>query len=93
MKDSRYKARLAELKQIYSELPPKKLVVLTPTIETVAFMDIQLKDLEDIIATGTASTPDKQLYSTMAKTRDTLIKKLLSELPAEELIDDLAEFR
>lgn len=92
MENKQYKARLNELKKIYSKLPKYKLTVLSSTIETVAFMDCQLKDLEAIIATGNASTPDKQLYSSMAKTRDSLVKRLMADLPQEEEEDDLSEF-
>ena len=92
MKDKRYEDRLSELKAIYSRLPKAKLTVLSSTIETVAFMDIQLKDLEEIIASGMSSTPEKQLYSSMAKTRDSLVKRLMADLPAEEDLDDLSEF-
>lgn len=93
MEDKRYKKRLAELKKIYKELPTDKLTLLSSTIETVAFMDIQMQDLQEIIAGGDASTPDKQLYTSIAKTRDSLVKKLLSELPApKEDADDFDNF-
>lgn len=92
MEDNRYEKRLKELKRIFKKLPKAKLIVLSSTIDTVAFMDIQLKDLEEKIKNEEATTPDKQLYSTMAKTRDSLIKKLLAEMPAEVPKDDLSEF-
>lgn len=94
MEDKRIKARLAELNKIFSDLPSKKLVLLKNTIETVAFMDVQLKDLEDSIQGGQSTTPEKQLYSTMVKTRDVLMKKLLSELPEEkeEEVDEFDSF-
>lgn len=81
-------ARLTELLGVFQRLPEQKLILLKTTIETVAFMDIQLKDLEEIISTGEAGTPDKQLYASMAKTRDILMKKLLSELPPEDEDND-----
>lgn len=94
MEDKRIKARLAELNEIFSDLPSKKKVLLRNTIETVAFMDIELKDLEESIKGGQSTTPEKQLYSTMVKTRDVLMKKLLAELPEEkeEEVDEFDEF-
>lgn len=44
------KKRLAELNGVFEALPPKKKILLRNTIETVAFMDIQLKELESLIA-------------------------------------------
>ena len=85
--------RLAELNGVFETLPPKKKILLKNTIETVAFMDIQLKDLENVIASGESNTPEKQLYASMAKTRDVLLKKLLSELPDEtDAEDDFDKF-
>lgn len=94
MKDARVKKRIKELNDIFAELPDKKKVLLRNTIETVAFMDIQLVELENIIGGGESTTPEKQLYASMVKTRDILMKRLLSELPEEddETIDPLEEF-
>lgn len=86
------KKRLAELNGVFEALPPKKKILLRNTIETVAFMDIQLKELESLIASGESNTPDKQLYASMAKTRDVLLKKLLAELPDETAVDDFDSF-
>ncbi len=86
------KKRLAELNGVFEALPPKKKILLRNTIETVAFMDIQLKELESLIASGKSNTPDKQLYASMAKTRDVLLKKLLAELPDETAADDFDSF-
>lgn len=91
-KDKRIELRLKELNRIFENLPHNKKILLSSTIDTVATMDIMLKDLEAIIASGTSTTPDKQLYSSTAKTRDTMIKRLLAELPPEETADDLSEF-
>lgn len=84
MDKKRVTRRLTELLEVFKRLPEHKQILLKTTIETVAFMDIQLKDLEEVIASGAATTPDKQLYASMAKTRDVLMKKLLTELPPEE---------
>ena len=93
MKDARVKKRIKELSDIFEELPDRKKILLRNTIETVAFMDIQLVELENIIGGGDSTTPDKQLYSSMVKTRDILMKRLLSELPKEkEDTDPLEEF-
>lgn len=94
MENKRIASRLSELAKIFSDLPERKFILLKNTIETVAFMDIQLKDLEDSIQGGQSTTPEKQLYSTMVKTRDVLMKKLLSELPEEkeEEVDEFDSF-
>ena len=55
-------------------------------------MDIQLKELEDKLMSGEATTPDKQLYSSMAKTRDILMKKLIAEVPEEQEDDGFDSF-
>lgn len=88
VEDKLVKARLKELNKCFEKLPELKKTLLKNTIETVAFMDIQLKELESIIANGDATTPDKQLYSSMAKTRDVLMKKLVSEIPEEDETED-----
>lgn len=41
---------------------------------------------------GEANTPDKQLYSSMAKTRDILMKKLMMEIPEEQEDDGFDAF-
>ena len=84
--------RLAELNDVFKTLPENKKILLKNTIETVAFMDIQLKELEEKIMRGEANTPDKQLYSSMAKTRDVLMKKLVTEIPEEQESDGFDEF-
>lgn len=81
MEDKRYKKRLKELMKIYSKLPEDALVLYSKTINTVAFMDVQIEDLEELIGSGEACTPDKQLYVSMVKERDSLIKKLRAEIP------------
>ena len=92
MKPSDVKARLKQLNEVFNPLPDNKKILLKNTIETVAFMDIQLKDLEAKLMSGEAMTPDKQLYSSMAKTRDILMKKLIAELPEEPEDDGFDEF-
>ena len=84
--------RLAELNDVFKTLPENKKILLKNTIETVAFMDIQLKELEEKIMRGEANTPDKQLYSSMAKTRDVLMKKLVTEIPEEQESDGFDDF-
>ena len=49
MKDARVKKRIKELNDIFAELPDKKKIFLSKTIETVSFMDIQLVELENVI--------------------------------------------
>jgi len=92
MKNTDVKARLKQLNDVFKTLPENKKILLKNTIETVAFMDVQLKDLEAKLLSGEAMTPDKQLYSSMAKTRDILMKKLLVELPAEQENDGFDSF-
>lgn len=91
LENKEIKARLKELNKCFEPLPEVKKTLLKNTIETVAFMDIQLKELESIIANGGATTPDKQLYSSMAKTRDVLMKKLIAELPEGESEEDILD--
>lgn len=92
MKPTEVKTRLKQLNDVFKTLPENKKVLLKNTIETVAFMDIQLKDLEAKLMSGEANTPDKQLYSSMAKTRDILMKKLIAEVPEEQEDDGFDEF-
>ena len=92
MESSKVKARLKQLNEVFKPLPQNKKILLKNTIETVAFMDIQLKDLEEKLMSGEAMTPDKQLYSSMAKTRDILMKKLINELPEEPEDDGFDNF-
>lgn len=92
MKKADITKRLNELNEVFKTLPDNKKILLKNTIETVAFMDIQLHELEERIMLDTANTPDKQLYSSMAKTRDVLMKKLVSEVPEEQENDGFDEF-
>ena len=91
-KDKRIQARIAELDAIFEKLPRNRKILLRPTIETVATMDVQLEDVALKIADGTANTPDKQLYSSVAKTRDQLMRRLIVEMPAEEPDDPFDNF-
>lgn len=92
MKSNEVKARLKQLNEVFKPLPDNKKILLKNTIETVAFMDIQLKELEAKLMSGEATTPDKQLYSSMAKTRDILMKKLMAEVPEEQEDDGFDAF-
>ena len=92
MKSNEVKARLKQLNEVFKPLSDNKKILLKNTIETVAFMDIQLKELEDKLMSGEATTPDKQLYSSMAKTRDILMKKLMAEVPEEQEDDGFDSF-
>ena len=92
MKSNEVKARLKQLNEVFKPLPDNKKILLKNTIETVAFMDIQLKELEDKLMSNEATTPDKQLYSSMAKTRDILMKKLMAEVPEEQEDDGFDAF-
>ena len=92
MKSNEVKARLKQLNEVFKPLPDNKKILLKNTIETVAFMDIQLKVLEAKLMSGEATTPDKQLYSSMAKTRDILMKKLMAEVPEEQEDDGFDAF-
>ena len=92
MNNREINSRLKQLNKVFETLPKNKLILLKNTIETVAFMDVQLKELEKKIVDGTANTPDKQLYSSMAKTRDILMKKLMVALPEEPETDNFDEF-
>lgn len=92
MKSNEVKARLKQLNEVFKPLPDNKKILLKNTIETVAFMDIQLKELEEKLMSGEATTPDKQLYSSMAKTRDILMKKLMAEVPEEQEDDGFDAF-
>lgn len=92
MKPTEVKARLKQLNDVFKTLPENKKILLKNTIETVAFMDIQLKELENKLMTGEANTPDKQLYSSMAKTRDILMKKLMMEVPEQQEDDGFDQF-
>lgn len=92
MKSNEVKARLKQLNEVFKPLPDNKKILLKNTIETVAFMDIQLKELEAKLMSGEATTPDKQLYSSMAKTRDILMRKLMAEVPEEQEDDGFDSF-
>ena len=79
MKSNEVKARLKQLNEVFKPLPDNKKILLKNTIETVAL-------------SGEATTPDKQLYSSMAKTRDILMKKLMAEVPEEQEDDGFDAF-
>lgn len=91
MQDKRIKARIDELNGIFAKLPEAEKILLRNTINSIAFMDIELEDLEEIIANGSASTPDKQLYASTVKTRDSIIKRLTDRLPEDDG-DDFDDF-
>lgn len=91
-RESKIKKRKRELLAVFASLPEAKKILLSKTIDTVAFMDIQMEELEKVIGSGEASTPDKQLYASTAKTRDTLMRRLIAELPVDAETDDFDDF-
>ena len=84
--------RKRELNELFKNMPTNKKKLLSKTIDSMAFMDEQIKSLEDKLMKPNATTPDKQLYVSLIKSRDTLMKKMLEELPKESGKDSLAEF-
>ena len=105
-KENRIKRRLAELRKIYAKLPEKKLAIAEHLIKNAAFMEIELEDLQEIIARegasedyqngenqhGRKASADLQAYNSLVKSYNTVNSRLEAMLPPEEEIDDLAEF-
>lgn len=54
-KETRIKKRQAELRQVYAKLPDKKMAIAIPLINNAAFMEVELDDLQKIIAANGAS--------------------------------------
>lgn len=84
--------RKNELDRLFKDLPANKKKLLSKTINSMAFMDEQIRELEGILLSGHVGTPDKQMYTSLIKTRDILMKKLLEELPEDKSKDSLTEF-
>ena len=105
-KENRIKRRLAELRKIYAKLPEKKLAIAEHLIKNAAFMEIELEDLQEIIAKDGASeeyqnganqygrkaSADLQAYNSLVKSYNTVNARLEAMLPPEEEVDDLDEF-
>ena len=105
-KENRIKHRLAELRKIYARLPEKKLAIAEHLIKNAAFMEIELEDLQEIIARNGASedyqngsnqygrkaSADLQAYNSLVKSYNTVNSRLEAMLPPEEEVDDLDKF-
>lgn len=105
-KDTRIKRRLKKLHKTYERLPAEKWVIAEPLIKNAAFMEIELEDLQQIIAENGASeeykngenqygrkaSADLQSYNSLIKSYNTVNARLEAMLPAGEDVDDLDEF-
>lgn len=105
-KENRIKCRIKELAWIYSKLPPKKRTIAEHLITNAAFMEIELEDLQKIIAKegaseeyqnganqhGRKASADLQAYNSLVKSYNMVNSRLEAMLPPEEETDDLDEF-
>jgi hypothetical protein len=105
-KENRIKRRLAELRRIYSKLPEKQLAIAEHLIKNAAFMEIELEDLQKIIAEegaseeyqnganqhGRKASADLQAYNSLVKSYNMVNSRLEVMLPPEDETDDLDEF-
>lgn len=105
-KETRIKRRLNQLRKTYARLPEKKRIIAEPLIKNAAFMEIELEDLQEIIAVegasedyqnganqhGRKASADLQAYNSLIKSYNTVNARLEAMLPPEEDVDDLDEF-
>lgn len=105
-KQNRIKRRLAELRRIYAKLPDKQLAIAEHLIKNAVFMEIELEDLQQIIAKegaseeyqnganqhGRKASADLQAYNSLVKSYNMVNSRLEAMLPPEEDGDDLDEF-
>lgn len=97
-REERTAQKIAELMEIYAELPEDKLKVATDLIRQAAFSAVMLEDLsESISKNGTVETyqnganqsgrkvsSDAKLYSTLISKYATITTKLLQMIPEQK---------
>lgn len=94
-KDKQYDNRLAEVKQLYADLPADKMILVTPLIENLVFIEFQLKDLQEIIKKdgftdeyqngnnqfGKKQSASVQSYNALVKSYNMISQRLESMMP------------
>jgi len=100
-KGRKIRTEIARLNKIFNDLPANKLNLAKGLIESASFMKVTLSDMEkDLLKNGSvgyySQSPDlptfertrpvAQLYNTMNKNYQTIIKQLTDMLPKDESI-------
>jgi hypothetical protein len=98
-KDSRIKAEMKRLREIYGDLTPKKAALAAGLIERAAFMRVECEDLEadlrergwtepfqqsDKVEPYDRARPQGQAYQTLNANYQKIVKQLDAMLPPEE---------
>ena len=94
-KDKIYENRLAEVKNLYADLPEDKMILVLPLIENLVFIEFQLKDLQEIIKKdgftdeyqngnnqfGKKQSANVQSYNALVKSYNMISQRLEGMLP------------
>ena len=90
--------RLAEVKQLYADLPTEKMVLVLPLIENLVFIEFQLKELQEIISKdgfideyqngnnqfGKKQSANVQSYNALVKSYNMISQRLEGMMPAQK---------
>lgn len=94
-KEKRIKTEIARLRKQFKDIPKDKLGLVNSTVESIAFMTIQMQDLQDSIIKngttveydngggqkGTKQSPDAQFYLQFSQKHTQAMKILLDCIP------------
>lgn len=97
-KDRRISLKLKKYKKTYKTLPPDKMIIALPLIKSASFMEVELEDLEEIIAKEGASddyqnganqkgrkiSANLQAYNSLIKSYNMVNTRLEAMLPKVE---------
>lgn len=97
-KSDRIKSRLEELKELYADLSPEKMKLAKPLIDNAAFLEVELEDLQNIIASsgavedykngenqyGKKIASEVQSYNALLKSYNTVNNRLADLLPKKK---------
>lgn len=97
-KEKRIYKKLRKYKNTYKTLPPEKMIIALPLIKSASFMEVELEDLEKIIAQEGASddyqnganqkgrkiSANLQAYNSLVKSYNMVNTRLEAMLPKIE---------
>ena len=97
--------RIAELMKIYEELPEEKMSLAIPLIENAAFIEIEMKKLQECIKTegfvdeymnganqyGKKQSANLQSYNSLVKSYNMINQRLEAMLPAKKIKSKLGK--
>lgn len=95
-KEAIIKKKVKKLNELFKGVEPNKKELLQELIGNCAFMESQLKEMQDILNSDTITKTERketvQQYNSLSKNYLACIGKLLNELPPDVVEDELDRF-